>query len=247
MSLREGGGDARVWLIRGGREGQAEPTALEHDVAVVGWTDVGELSPDESRDDLQARIRETYGEERQASLASQAGQIYRFIHEVAIGDLVVLPLRTRESHVAIGRVTGGYAYRGEEPFLSTDASNTRPVEWLAKDLPYERFDADLRDAFGQQGTMSEITKPNTAQRLLAVLEGADASAIHVVLKWAPAIREDTIERHREVAEAESSVWRTVKAASGSTDVLSGAFTDAPSPVRGLWHWRRVGRGRPADR
>ncbi len=198
--------DPRVWLIRAGRFGQGEQTALTHGVAVIGWTELGAVQPEDSREQLKDRIRVASGEERSSSLASQAGQIYRFVHEVALGDVVALPLRTMPNHVAIGRVTGDYAYRAEEPFLSTDAANTREVDWLARDLPYERFDADLREAFGQQGTVSEISKPAAAQRLLAVVEGADASAIHLVLKWSPKLKPDTIERHREVAETSGSVW-----------------------------------------
>ena len=80
------------------------------------------------------------------------------------------------------------------------------MEWLAKSLPYERFDSDLREAFGQQGTISEISKPNAAQRLVDVLGGGDASAVHLVLKWSPSIRPDTIDLHREVAEEHEAVW-----------------------------------------
>src|SRR5437870_2571932 len=97
-------GATRVWLIRAGREGQHEQLALDEGVALIGWSDLGELSPEMSRDDLKKVIRDQYGEERAQSLASQAGQIYRFINDVKVGDLVVLPLRTKPNHVALGRI-----------------------------------------------------------------------------------------------------------------------------------------------
>ena len=84
------------------------------------------------------------------------------------------------------------------PFADSDAQQTRPVEWLASALPYERFDPDLREAFGQQGTVSEISKPHAAQRILDVLGGADASAIHLVLKWSPSL----------APTRSSSTWRS---------------------------------------
>jgi MoxR-like ATPase len=43
-------------------------------------------------------------------------------------------------------------------------------------------------------------------RVLAVTEGADASAIHLVLKWSPSIEKRTIDYHREVAEDKGAVW-----------------------------------------
>jgi MoxR-like ATPase len=217
--LPAGGGSAssvRVWLNRAGEAGEHESLALDHDVSVIGWHDLGRLDPALSRDDLKVMIRETYGETRTRSLANQAGQIYRFIHDVSVNDLVVLPLKTRPGKVAVGRVAGDYEFRDDGPFEGTDAQNTRRVEWLAKDLDYDRFDPDLREAFGQQGTLSEITKPNAAQRILDVLGGADASAIHLVLKWSPTIRPDTIERHEEVAAREGAVWWGRQSRPGTT-------------------------------
>ena len=44
----------------------------------------------------------------------------------------------------------------------------------------------------------------------------NASAIHLVLKWSPQIRPDTIERHREVAEQQGAVWWGRLGTKGST-------------------------------
>ena len=98
----------RVWLVRAGREGRYEELALDQDVSLIGWSELGEIDPEASRDDLKAAIVQLYGEASAASLASQAGQIYRFVNEVAIGDLIVLPLMTAPSHVAVARVGDDY-------------------------------------------------------------------------------------------------------------------------------------------
>jgi MoxR-like ATPase len=197
---------ARVWIIRAGERGIHEGLALAEGVAVIGWSEIGPLTPEMSRDDLKEMIRATYGEERSASLASQAGQIHRFIHDVGEDDVVVLPRLANRGHVAVGRVVGDYLYRDDGPFRDGDARNTRAVEWLADAVPYERFDADLREAFGQQGTVSEIDKPFAAERVLAAVEGVNASAIHLVLKWSPKLEPATIEHHRAVAEEHDAVW-----------------------------------------
>lgn len=175
----------RVWLIRAGKDGEYEQLALDEGVSVIGWSDMGRIELDETREDLKRRISETWDEHRPASLGSQASSIYRFVHEVQVGDLVVLPFKSRPGTVAIGRMAGEYAHRVDGPFEGTDAQHTREVDWTAHDLAYERFDPDLREAFGQQGTLSEISKPDAAQRLLDVVGGEDASAIHLVLKWSP--------------------------------------------------------------
>lgn len=103
-----GSNEKRVWLIRAGQAGQYEHLALEEGAAVIGWSELGELTPQMSREDLKQLLRARSGEERSQALARQAGQIHRFIHEVKPGDLVVLPLRTRPEYVAVGVITSPY-------------------------------------------------------------------------------------------------------------------------------------------
>ena len=102
-------------MVRAGREGQEEELAIDQNVALIGWSELGELNPGMSREDLKELIKTHTNEVRPQSLASQAGQLYRFIHDVAIGDLVVLPFRTKPNHVAIGRVLDSYQYRDDGP------------------------------------------------------------------------------------------------------------------------------------
>jgi len=92
MAPRDG---ARAWVIRAGRTGENEDVARSEGVALIGWSELGELSPQVSREELKARIRETFDEQRDASLSAQASSIHRFVNDVQIGDVVVLPLQTQ--------------------------------------------------------------------------------------------------------------------------------------------------------
>jgi predicted Mrr-cat superfamily restriction endonuclease len=75
-------------------------------VCVIGWSQLGAIATTASRNDLKDKIADVYGAASAASLASQAGQIYRFVHDVTGGDLVILPLMTAPGHVAVGRIGG---------------------------------------------------------------------------------------------------------------------------------------------
>lgn len=194
----------RVWLIRAGRQGENEALALDAGVAIIGWSELGDVGS-ASREELKQAIRSTYGEQRPRSLASQAGEIYRFVHEVQLGDLVVLPLRSDPGQVAVGRITGEYEHRRGERW-GPDARNTRATEWIERRARYEQFDAEIQAAFGQQSTVSEIVKPAAAERILTALEGPGAPPVDLVLKWSAARNPETIERHREVAERRGAVW-----------------------------------------
>jgi hypothetical protein len=194
-----------VWLIRAGQQGQAEELAVSEGMAVVGWSKLGPLTPEMSRKDIKTMINTTYGEQSASSLGSQASSPYRFIHEVSVGDLVVLPLRTHPRHVAIGRITGPYVYRPDERFFELDAVNTRSVNWIERDVAYERFDPDLQEAFGQQGTLSKIGKPNAAARIFSAL-ASPPELIHLVVKWSEKFGANTVEEHRSVADKAGAVW-----------------------------------------
>jgi predicted Mrr-cat superfamily restriction endonuclease len=160
----------RAWVIRAGLKGEAEELALAEGVAVIGWSLAGALSAEMTRSELKALVGEAYDDDNPSKLANAAGQLFRFINDVAEGDVVVLPLRTNRAHVAIGRVEGKYEYRSEAQFLDSDAINTRRVNWLADAVPYDHFPEDLQLTFSQQGTITDISNPDAATRLLGALD-----------------------------------------------------------------------------
>jgi hypothetical protein len=200
--------DVRTWLIRAGTSGENEDVAREASVALIGWSELGPLGPDLSRQQLREMIGETYGETRARSLDAQASSIYRFIHEVSDGDLVVLPLKSDPRKVSIGRIAGPYSFRNDGPFAGRDAHHHRRTEWLAWGVPYTRLDDDLQTAFGAQGTLSEIIRPDAVERLLAATVAEDET-IHLVLKWSEKHGPLTIEDHRQVADVHGQVWWSV--------------------------------------
>jgi MoxR-like ATPase len=207
--------EGRAWIVRAGRRGRYERLALDEGVALIGWSDLGPLDRDVSRDALKREIAETFGETRSQSLAVQAGQVYRFIGEMAGGDIVVLPMLSARGRVAVGRVTGDYEFRDDGLFADTDAKHTRKVEWLAKGVDRDAFDEDLQQAFGQQGTVSEITKPQAAARLAAAAEGRrDERRLHLLVRWSATQEPETIHLHRQVVADAGAVWWGMIGSSG---------------------------------
>jgi len=217
--------EARAWIIRAGADGENEDVARDEGVAVIGWSELGELPPDISRDEIKRRIRERTGEEREASLSAQGSSIHRFINDVSDGDVVVLPLLSHRRHAAVGIVTGPYVYRADGLWEDRDAHYHRAVRWLEREIPYERFDDDLQKAFGTPGTLSEILRPDAVQRLLRAVESARgqstrvwwvcqgttyASARDLGVLWAPKIAVDGSSR---------SFWRALEDANEGDLVL----------------------------
>ena len=135
--------DSTLWGIHGGKTGDADTLFLKHGAIGLGWVAVPDLSdlPDD-REAFKALVAETYPDKTPTQVANNAGQLYRFVHELADGDLVAYPSK-RDRHIHVGRVTGGYAY-SQKP--EPGYPHHRPVMWLGH-FPRTRF---------SQGALYEI-------------------------------------------------------------------------------------------
>jgi restriction system protein len=154
-----------VWLVCAGRYGETESLALEEGLAVLGWDALPNLSGVEACEDLGRIMRETYPNEKAAAVDNWLGQVWAFRGRIKVGDLVVLPIKSR-SAIAVGRVSGPYQYRTD---LGEGAKHTRPVNWLHTDLPPSAFDKDLLWAFGAFMTVSHVSCDKAEQRIEGVL------------------------------------------------------------------------------
>jgi restriction system protein len=153
-----------VWMVRAGAHGEQEDLALEKSMAVIGWSELPDLSTCKSRDEVYAAVAEARPDDKRNSLLNQAGQLWAFMFRIQPGDLVVIPLKTRAA-VAIGEVTGGYVYR---PDMPDGAHHTRALKWLRQDVPRSAFGQDLLYSLGAFMTVCQIRRNNAEGRIAAV-------------------------------------------------------------------------------
>ncbi|MFX5587071.1 hypothetical protein ABTE16_20210, partial [Acinetobacter baumannii] len=86
-----------------------------------------------------------------------------FAHEMKIGDLVVIPLKSQPA-VYIGEITGDYQCQpsGPSPFF-----HSRTVKWIGEAIPRTHFGKDLLFSFGAFMTICRIKRNNAEQRIAA--------------------------------------------------------------------------------
>jgi restriction system protein len=111
---------------------------------------------------MRQRHAEVYPERSLKANSNYASQLWAFARRVHVGDMVVLPLKTR-SVVALGRVAGDYEYR--------DGRHVRPTQWVRTDVPRDDFGQDLLYSFGAFMTVCQIERHNAEGRIEAVLAG----------------------------------------------------------------------------
>ena len=143
-----------LWHVRAGTDADGAPGFLELNQIDIGFqwhTDVGAVNSREEFNDLlteEGRSADTSAHPRSAGT-----QLWQFAHEMAVGDLVLVPLPGKQVH--IGEVTGPYRFDSN----SSGHSHIRSVRWLAQSVPYERVGKAATDAF-VRWTVQQIDDPD---------------------------------------------------------------------------------------
>ena len=142
----------RIWAIRAGSAGQADPIFVDANQVALGFSEVGaevgDLPP--SRGAFKEALSRSAGWKPE-SIPIHAGQLYRFVHEVLIGDKVIYP-RKSDRTLMWGEITGPYVY---EPDESREYAHRRSVQWLGK-LSRDTFSQGSLYELGSALTLFEI-------------------------------------------------------------------------------------------
>lgn len=160
-----------MWCIRAGNEDQAKELFLKDGYIALGWPDVGDLvHTTAERSVFKTLISENYAEQyedRPGAIPQAAGQLFRFVHEVKIGDFVVYPSKDHRIH--LGQVTGEYKFQAK---LSEKYPHTRKVKWLADRA---RSDFGLNALHEIGSTLSLFRVSNAYEEFFAAAEGKSTS------------------------------------------------------------------------
>ena len=156
----------KIYLARGGRNGEDEDLALENNLAIIDFREVPSLEEANDYDAVARLVTQALPDHKPRARGNFAGQLWAFSVAMQVGDHVVLP-RKLTSQVAIGRVTGPYEYRE----ANGEHRHVRSVEWLKTDIPRATFEQDLLYSFGALMTVCQISRNDAARRVVAVLEG----------------------------------------------------------------------------
>ena len=124
--LAEMGDAVTVWVVRGGEDLKFLPWFESEDVVGIGWSELPRSPVGMSRQELAGMLRATYPDASPNTIANNTGQIWNFVNTIALGDLVVVPLKASRSF-RVGRVVGPAEHRDHLP----DLAAVRPVEWEA--------------------------------------------------------------------------------------------------------------------
>lgn len=149
----------RYWGVRVGPGGQYAEVARKGGFVAIEWHKLGDLSwLASAKDGAEAGAKLLKEHEAVYAMsgmkaAISAGQVRRFVREIAAGDLVLLP-HAAKGLVYVGRVEGGFQYVAD-PDDGCPYRQRRRVEWL-RDLPRKELPPALLNSLGSLVTVFNL-------------------------------------------------------------------------------------------
>ena len=140
-----------------------EALFLKDDKMAIGWKEIGNLREiPANRDDFKKKYVQVYPDASKGAVATCAGMLYRFCHEVQIGDYVVYPSKS-DRMINIGEITGDYEFVPD----AHEYVQQRNVMWL-KHIPRTSFSQGALYEIGS--ALSFFAVKNYADEFLSALD-----------------------------------------------------------------------------
>ena len=136
----------------------------------IGWTALGDMNRLQSRADFTEAVAQSYPSMKLGQRASSAGQSFRFVREIALGDDVITYDRGERTYV-VGEVAGEYEHRGAG---SGEYPNIRRVRWQGT-VTRDALSVAARNSLGAISTLFLIP-PSVAEEIVRLLTSGSVAA-----------------------------------------------------------------------
>jgi len=156
---------ATIWGIHGGRMGEADSIFLKENQVALSWDKMDDLSSlSATRDAFKEQLFQAYPGRKPGYYPIAGGQMFRFVHEMREGDLVIYPSK-RDKRVHVGKVVGPYEHVIRK---SQGYTHRRPVKWL-KGFSRTKFSQGALYEIGSALTFFQVR--NYADEFFSALSG----------------------------------------------------------------------------
>lgn len=135
----------------------------------IGWSNLGDLSDIDSKEQLSELYEANYDKNNRGR-GQDVGQIWRFIHDMKVGDYVIFAENTV---FHIGRIESDYCYdTTERESQDSDYKSNRKVKWLKKNISRSVLSTNLHNSL--KTAMSIWTLNDYRSAVLDLLRGTYA-------------------------------------------------------------------------
>ena len=165
MTTQQPNDGPSAWVVRAGKFGEDEDTALEQGIAIIGFQDYADATGKTTQDEIRRIVSDAETGASQHQINNFLSQFFAFVVRIQIGDVVVLPLKTRRGQFAVGRCVGDYEYRQ----VDGDFRHTRQVQWRLATRSRDDVDPTFRPSLNAVKTVFRIRPPGAYDHFAALL------------------------------------------------------------------------------
>ncbi len=166
-----------TWMVRAGEAGWRFEDFERQSAVTIGWMEMNDLTPFRTRDDFVRQVERSYPDAKKGWIPGAAGQVFRFVREIKVGDSVVTYNPSERAYL-VGRVTWEYQYL---PGQSVDQPHLRTVEWRGR-VDRDRLSVATRNSLGAISTLFliPVEAASEIERLLSTASQPTPVATDVI-------------------------------------------------------------------
>lgn len=152
-----------LWVVRAEVGGRYFEDFRSGSAVAIGWPELGNLSGFNSRKAIIDALQKHYPAGKPAQLAMAAGQMYRFVHDIKVGDRILTYSPSTRTYL-VGTILSAYEYC--PTFLDGDP-NVRRVTWEGV-VHRDELSVAARNSLGSIATLF-LVPPEAAKEVLSKL------------------------------------------------------------------------------
>lgn len=153
-----------MWVIRAGQNSVYYEKFLKNSKVYIPWDGYPlDLSVLVSRPDYRKVVEEEKGTVNRTSVSNWAGQLFTFVHEIKVGDAILIPSKGSRSY-CVGKITSDYEYNEFEP---DGLFHSREYKLLMQNVPREIFPQEIIYSLGAFRT---IFRANHEEEIVRIIK-----------------------------------------------------------------------------
>lgn len=177
----------------------------------IGWDEVGDLAQiGATREAFKAALAERMPGLDEAKIPASAGTLYRFVHAMAEGDVVVCPNRAT-STLDIGTVAGPYEFHPE----SDVHQHWRPVTWIRTGVPRSELSEAAQNEISAATTLFTLRTAEEEVEHLLTTPQPSAEADYSWADFYPRLVDALLAYQDDRGTLLAKVWDVAKASGRS--------------------------------
>ncbi len=141
------------WMVRAGSSNNLVPIWRQRGVASIGWAELGNPQGYSTREVLIQKAHEVYEDEKPPTRLNWASQVWRFSHEVELGNRVITFTKDKREYL-IGTVIATHQH--DIDVVSKHYPNVIGVEWEVKQIPRDDLSQGAKNSLGSTLTVFRV-------------------------------------------------------------------------------------------